>query len=152
MNVNLTASLKSLPKNVQVKAITLKDAWECFEILDHKIENTLIKPIKDINTNIFYADINVITKCIICMTCCNMWQVTSIISYMLINLDATEFLLPMIAFVLSTLRLTQLFHGIFSDSEHCSTATKITDALAASSPSVRHILKKWLVTLLKCWM
>lgn len=59
--------------------------------------------------------------------------------FLLINLDVTEFLLLIITFVLSTLRLTQLFHSIFSDSKHCSIAAKITDALAASLPSVRHI-------------
>ena len=56
--------------------------------------------------------------------------------------------MPIMALVLSTLKLTQLFQSMSSATKHSSMAVKIVEALAASSPSVRHISKKWLLTVL----
>ena len=50
------------------------------------------------------------------------------------NLDATEFCFPTMAFVLSTLKPAQLFHGISSASNDSSIASKSLEALPASSP------------------
>ena len=65
------------------------------------------------------------------------------------NLDATEFCFPTLAFVLSTLKLAQLFYGISSASNDFSIASKIFEALPVSSPSVKHILKKCSDTVLE---
>ena len=61
------------------------------------------------------------------------------------DLDAAEFLMSVMALVLFTLKLTQLFQGMSSATERSSITEKIVEALAASSPSVRHISKKWLL-------
>ena len=56
--------------------------------------------------------------------------------------------MSIMALVLSTLKLTQLFQSMSSTTKHSSVAAKIVEALAASPPRVRHISQNWLVTVL----
>ena len=65
------------------------------------------------------------------------------------NLEATEFFFPTIVLVLSTLRITQFSHEIPYLSNFSSIQEKIHAAVAPSSPDVRHISRKWEVTVLE---
>ena len=56
--------------------------------------------------------------------------------------------MPIKALVLPIFKLTQLFQGMYSAVKRSSMAAKTVEALAASSPSVRNISKKYLLTVL----
>ena len=76
---------------------------------------------------------------------CAKWQgqpPINMLGFFCKNLDATEFCFPTMAFVLSMLKLAQLFHGISSASNDSSIASKKFEALPASSSLVKQILKK----------